>query len=111
MIEQKSFGAFIKERFGPNWVYAARCTDNIRARYNKPDCPVVVITPKQQKQLKADYEREWGREYDPQYWAMLSTLRAIHAHAANTRQNPVNAYFIEALAAAAIKIATEGLAP
>src|ERR1700719_3010760 len=104
MIEQKTFGAFMRERVGLNWVYAARCTDSIRARYNKPDCPVVVITPKQQKQLRADYEREWGGEYDPQYWAMLSALRAIHGHAVNRDNCPA---IIEALAAAAIEAATE----
>ncbi len=101
--EQKSFGDFTKERFGPNWVYAHRSTPALRARHNKPDCPVVVITPKQQKQLKTEYAREWGREYDPQYWAMLSALRAIHAHAVNRDNCPAT---IEALASAAIEAAT-----
>lgn len=104
MAEQKTFGDFIKERFGSNWVYARRSTPALQARYNKPDCPVIVIMPKQQKQLKDDYAREWGREYDPQYWAMLSALRAIHAHAVNRDNCPAT---IEALACAAIETATK----
>ena len=103
-IEQKLVSDFVKERFGSNWVYAARSTDRIHARYDKPDCPAVVITPKQQKQLKVDYQREWGREYDPQYWAMLCALRAIRAHAA-AKDNCFA--MIETLADAAIKRATE----
>lgn len=64
MTPQKSFGEFTTERFGPNWVYAARSTEALRARYNKPDCPAVVITPKQQRQFAADYKAQWGREND-----------------------------------------------
>lgn len=103
-IEQKSFGDFTKERFGPNWVFAHRSTPALQARYNKPYCPVVVITTKQQRQLKYDYAREYGRDHDPQYWAMLSALRAIHAHAVNRDNCPAT---IEALAGAAIEAATK----
>ena len=71
--QQKTFGEFVSDRYGPKWVYAARATDRLRARY--PDS--VVITPKAQKQLRVDYQREWGREHDPQFWAMLCALRAI----------------------------------
>lgn len=78
---QKSFGDFIRERHGRNWVYAARSTPRILAQYQKynPDTgehePPVVITPKQQRQLKIDYAKAWGREHDPQYWQMLCALR------------------------------------
>lgn len=81
--EQKSFGDFTAERFGRNWVYAVRMTDRIRSQYAKwnPETeqhePPVVITPKQQRQLKADYEREYGREHDPQLWTAICALRAI----------------------------------
>lgn len=74
--KQKSFGEFTRERFGSNWVFAHRATDRIRARYNKNDCPVVVITPKQQKQLHADYKREWGAEYDSPAWQALCALKS-----------------------------------
>lgn len=73
---QKSFGDFTRERFGPNWVFAHRATDRLRARYDKNNCPVVVITPKQQKHLHADYKREWGVEYDKPAWQALCALRA-----------------------------------
>lgn len=78
---QKSFGEFIRERYGRNWVYAARSTPRIMAQYRKynPDTgehePPAVITPKQQRQLKIDYAKAWGREHDPQYWQMLTVLR------------------------------------
>lgn len=39
---QKSFGDFTRERFGPNWVFAARSTDRLCAKYDKNDCPVVT---------------------------------------------------------------------
>lgn len=77
---QKSFGDFVKDRFGPNWVFSARDTPALHARYDKPDRPVVVITPKQQRLLKIDYHREWGRECDSEYWHMLSALREARAH-------------------------------
>ena len=79
MIPQKSFGEFTTERFGRNWVYAARMTDRIRRQYDKQDCPAVVITPKEQRQLAADYKAQWGRENDEAGWAMICALRAIHA--------------------------------
>lgn len=68
---QKTFGEFIKARFGPKWVYAARRSPRLAAKY--PDS--VVITPKQQAQLRRDYAAQWGREYDPPYWQMLCALR------------------------------------
>lgn len=80
---QKSFGDFTAERFGRNWVYAARATDAIKARYTKwnPETeqhePPTVIAPKQQRQLATDYAAEWGREYDSQFWAAICALRAI----------------------------------
>lgn len=91
---QKSFGDFIRERHGRNWVYAARSTPRILAQYQKynPDTgehePPVVITPKQQRQLKIDYAKAWGREHDPQYWQMLCALRdivALHRKYGNSR--------------------------
>lgn len=72
---QKSFGDFIRERHGPNWVYAARSTPDLLARHFKPDKPVVVITPKMQRALATDYAKKWGREYDVQFWEMLCALR------------------------------------
>lgn len=74
---QKSFRDFTRERFGPNWVFADRITDSLRAQYDRNDCPVVVITPKQQKQLHADYKREWGAEYDKPAWQALCALREV----------------------------------
>lgn len=74
--EQKSFGDFIRERHGPNWVYAKRTTPNLLARHNKSDQPVVVITPKMQAALAVDYAKVWGREHDVQFWQMLCALRA-----------------------------------
>lgn len=88
--QQKTFGDFIKERFGRNWVYSARATDAIKARYTKynPETgnhePPAVITPKQQKQLAADYAKEWGREHDPEFWTAVCALRAIGTDAART---------------------------
>lgn len=76
---QKSFGDFVRERYGPNWVYANRSTPHLHDRYDKPDCPAVVITPKQQRQLKDNYAKEWGREHDPAFWAMLCALRLAAA--------------------------------
>lgn len=78
---QKSFGDFIRERYGRNWVYAARSTPRILAQHQKynPETnehePPTIITPKQQRQLKIDYAKAWGREHDPQYWHMLVALR------------------------------------
>lgn len=72
---QKTFGDFIRERHGSNWVYAARTSSDLLARHYKPDKPVVVITPKMQRQLAADYAKEWGREHDVQFWQMLCALR------------------------------------
>lgn len=69
---QKSFGEFIAERYGPKWVYAQRASDRLKSRY--PDS--VVITPKQQRQLAADYKREWGAEYDKASWQALCALRS-----------------------------------
>lgn len=82
---QKSFGDFIRERHGRNWVYAARArsTPRILAQYQKynPETgehePPVVITPKQQRKLKTDYKREWGEEYNPAAWKALCALRYI----------------------------------
>lgn len=77
--KQKSFGDFIRERHGSNWVYAARTTPDLLARHNKPDQPVVVITPKMQRQLAVDYAKQWGREHDVQYWQMMCALsRCVH---------------------------------
>lgn len=73
---QKSFSDFIRERHGPNWVYAARTSPRLLARHNKPDKPAVVITPKMQRALATDYAKVWGREYDVQFWEMLCALRA-----------------------------------
>lgn len=80
--KQKTFGEFIRDRYGPNWVYAHRMTNRIRSRYSRPD-PVtgewsapVVITPAQQKALRDDYAKEWGRENDEAFWHMLCALRA-----------------------------------
>lgn len=65
-------GEFIADRHGKKWVYAARESAAIRAKY--PDS--VVITPKAQRQLQIDYAKEWGREYDPVFWQMLCALRS-----------------------------------
>lgn len=102
MEHQKSFGNFVKDRFGPNWVYAHRATDALRARYDRNDCPVAVITPKEQKRLAADYKAQWGREHDSEQWTMICALRAIRAHAANRDNCPLT---IEALAAGALRAA------
>lgn len=76
---QKTFGDFVRERHGPNWVYAARTSPGLLARHNKPDQPVVVIAPKMQRQLAADYAKQWGREHDVQYWQMMCALsRCVH---------------------------------
>lgn len=71
MIEQKTFGAFIAERYGPKWVYAHRRSDRIAHQYPNS----AVITPKQQRDLARDYKTEWGREHDPEFWQMLCALR------------------------------------
>lgn len=98
---QKSFGEFTRERFGPNWVFAHRATDRLRARYDKNNCPVVVITPKQQKHLHADYKREWGAEYDAPAWQALCALRAVTKEASWDRMAPTTqdmiCYAIQAL--------------
>lgn len=70
---QKTFGQFIAERVGPKWVYAKRTTDQIRSMYPG----AAVILPKQQRQLAADYKREWGAEYDAPAWKALCALRAV----------------------------------
>lgn len=80
---QKSFGDFIRERHGRNWVYAARSTPRILAQYQKynPDTgehePPALITPKQQRELAVTYKREWGEEYNPAAWMALCALRAV----------------------------------
>ena len=71
-MKQKSFGDFVKERYGSKWVYAQRASERIKSRY--PDS--VVITPKYQRQLAADYKREWGREHDLPVWEALCALRS-----------------------------------
>lgn len=70
---QKSFGDFIKERVGPKWVYAQRNSERIASRYPGS----VVILPKQQRKLAADYKRNWGQEYDKPAWKALCALRAV----------------------------------
>lgn len=70
---QKSFGAFIAERYGTKWVYAQRRSERIACQY--PDS--AVITPKQQRELAADYRRQWGEEYNPAAWLALCALRAV----------------------------------
>jgi hypothetical protein len=92
---QKSFGAFIAERFGPKWVYAQRASDRIARQYPGS----VVITPKQQRQLAADYKREWGEEYSPASWNALCALRCIRDHAVARDNCPAT---IQALAEGAI---------
>lgn len=71
--KQKSFGAFISERYGPKWVYAHRRSERLAYRYPNS----TVITPKQQRELARDYRREWGEEYSPAAWQALCALRAI----------------------------------
>jgi hypothetical protein len=100
LLVQKTFGEFVSDRFGPKWVYACRRTDRLSAQYPGS----VVITPKAQKELRDDYRRVWGREYDPEFWAMLCALRAIRDHAA-ARDNCLAT--IEALANAALEVATK----
>lgn len=73
---QKSFGEFVADRYGPKWVYAQRSSERIARQYPN----AVVITPKQQRQLSADYKREWGAEYDPARWKALCVLRQIREH-------------------------------
>lgn len=70
---QKTFGEYIAERVGPKWVYANRTTDRLCSRY--PDS--IVILPKQQHQLAADYKREWGEEYNVPAWKALCALRHV----------------------------------
>lgn len=74
---QKSFGDFIRERHGSNWVYAKRASPALLARHHKPG--TVIITPRMQRQLAADYAKVWGREYDVQFWEMLCALRATES--------------------------------
>lgn len=97
MLQQKSFGEFTTERFGPNWVYARAGT----VSYARNGERQTVITPKEQRQLAADYKVQWGRERDPEFWAMICALRQIHATAASVSA--------KALAAGALKAA--GVSP
>jgi hypothetical protein len=69
---QKTFGEFTAERFGPYWVYARAGT----VSYARNGERQTVITPKEQRQLAADYKAAWGREYDAEFWAMVCALRA-----------------------------------
>lgn len=73
--EQKRFGKFVADRYGKKWVYAHRASDRIKTRYPG----AAIITPKQQRQLRADYKREWGEEYSPAAWHALVALRAVEA--------------------------------
>lgn len=78
MTPQKSFGEFTAERFGPNWVYGRSKTQESFARNGARQ---TAITKKEQEALKCDYKAQWGREYDPEFWAMLCALRQIQVHA------------------------------
>lgn len=69
---QKSFGEFTRERFGPNWVYGHSKKQICYARNGERQ---TVITPKEQRQLHADYKREWGDEYNEPQWKALCALR------------------------------------
>lgn len=69
---QKSFGDFTRERFGPNWVYGHSKKQISFARNGERQ---TVITKKEQRQLHADYKREWSREYDAPAWQALCALR------------------------------------
>lgn len=102
--KQKTFGEFIADRYGPKWVYAHRTTDRIRRQYPES----VVITPKQQRELTTDYQKEWGREYDPEFWAMLCALRAINdtSFAKGAPLGSPTYFEIRQLAVNAIKTAT-----
>lgn len=62
---QKSFGEFTRERFGSNWVYGRSKNQESFARNGERQ---TVITKKEQRQLHADYKREWGAEYDAPAW-------------------------------------------
>lgn len=97
---QKAFGDFIKERYGPKWVYAQRASSRITSQY--PDS--VVITPKQQRQLAADYRRLYGREHDPAFWAMLCVLREVQK---NVSGLSVFSSMLESKVDAAIELATK----
>lgn len=99
MTPQKSFGEFTSDRFGPNWVYGRSKNQESFSRDGRRQ---TVITKSEQAQLTADYKAAWGREYDPEFWAMLCALRAIHEHAANRDNCPAT---IEALAAGALQVA------
>lgn len=98
--DQKTFAEFTRERHGPNWVYATRTSPDLLARHYKPDEPVVVITPKMQRALAADYAKVWGREYDVQFWKMLCALRAteIMLRACGFQQSDAYAMVVAALA-------------
>ena len=92
---QKTFGEFISERFGRNWVYAAHMTPQIAARYG---ADVVVLTPALQRRLKDDYAREWGRANDPVFWQMLCALRDCRERLAlNNGDNDEEGPFIDAV--------------
>lgn len=83
---QKTFGEFVADRYGPKWVYAAHATDRLRSKY--PDS--VVITPNKQRELTDDYAKEWGREYDPEFWQMLCALRLAETVLGSTPPNAQN---------------------
>lgn len=98
MLKQKSLGELTTERFGPNWVYGRAGT----VSFARNGARQTVITKKEQEALKRDYKARWGREYDPEFWAMICALRQIRAHAADRDNCPA---VIEALAAGALAAA------
>lgn len=109
MTSQKSFGEFVSDRYGPKWVYAARRSERIARQYPNS----TVITPKQQRQLKIDYARFWGREHDQPFWLMLCALRDLvdlDKHAGNSYglRNPTTIELTYQAARYAIEEATKG---
>lgn len=69
---QKTFDDFTRERFGPNWVYGRSKNQESFARNGERQ---TVITKKEQRQLHADYKREWGEEHNLPAWKALCALR------------------------------------
>lgn len=67
-----TFGDFMRDKVGKNYVIAPRASDGLRARYGDD---VVVVTPARNRALTQEYRALYGDPYDAVRAEMYRTLR------------------------------------